>query len=71
MAVMMAMATVVMVTRSPPTIARVGVSSPVVLAICVRIELGAPAWIGDDVLRRRRTGKSGQNQQRRHAKQDR
>jgi len=62
MAAVMTMAPVVtMSRRSPPAIARVGVSAPVVLAICIRIELGAPAWIGNDVLRRRRAGKNGQD----------
>jgi hypothetical protein len=60
MAAVMTMAPVVTMSRLPPTIARVGVSAPVILAICVRIELGAPARIGNDVLRRRRAGKCGQ-----------
>jgi hypothetical protein len=51
MAAVMTMAPVVTMSRPPPAIARVGVSAAVVLAICVRIELGAPAWIGNDVLR--------------------
>jgi hypothetical protein len=42
MAAVMAMAAVVTMPGSLPAIARVGVSAPVVLAICVRIELGAP-----------------------------
>jgi len=61
MAAVMAIAPVVTMSGSPPTVARVGVSAPVVLAICVRIELGAPAGIGNDVLRQRRAGKSGQD----------
>jgi len=68
MAAMMTMAPVVTMSRSPPTIARVGVPAPVVLAIGVRIELGAPARISDDVLRGRRAGKCGQENS---AKQDR
>lgn len=60
MAAVITMAPVVTMSRSPPTIARVGVSAPVVLAICVRIELGAPARISNYVLRRRRAGKCGQ-----------
>jgi hypothetical protein len=59
MAAVMAMAAVVTMPGSLPAIARVGVSAPVVLAICVGIELGTPAWIGNDVLRQRRAGKSG------------
>jgi hypothetical protein len=51
MAAVMAMAAVVTMPGSLPAIARVGVSAPVVLAICVRIELGAPPGIGNDVLR--------------------
>jgi hypothetical protein len=57
MAAVMPMAPMVTMSRSPPAIARVGVSAPVVLAIGVRVELGAPARIGNDVLRRRRAGK--------------
>ena len=53
----MTMAPVIAMSRSPPAIARVGISAPVVQAICVRIELGAPARISNDVLRRRRAGK--------------
>ena len=60
MAAVMTMAPVMTVSPSLPTIARVGISAPVVLAICVRIELRAPARIGDDVLRRRRAGRCGQ-----------
>ena len=51
MAAVMAMAAVVTRPGSLPAIARVGVSAPVVLAICVRIELGAPPGIGNHVLR--------------------
>jgi hypothetical protein len=69
MAAVMTMAPVVTMSRSPPAIARVGVSAPVVLAIGVRIELGAPARIGNDVLRRSRTGKCGQECQGNRAKQ--
>jgi len=62
MAAVMTMAPMVtMSRRSPPAIARVGVSAPVVLAIGVRIELRAPARIGNDVLRRRRAGKCGED----------
>ena len=57
----MTMAPVVTMSRSPPAIARVGVSAPVVLAICVRIKLGALARISDYVLRRRRAGTCGWN----------
>jgi hypothetical protein len=44
---------------SPPTVAGVGVTGAVVLAICIRIELGAPARIVDYMLRRGRGGKRG------------
>src|ERR1700704_1257953 len=44
----------------PPTVARVRVTRAVVLTVCVRIKLGAPARIVDDVLRRGRAGKRGQ-----------
>ena len=60
MAAVMTVAPVVAMSRSPPAIARVGISAPVVLAIRVRVELGAVARITDDVLRRRRAGKRGQ-----------
>jgi len=60
MAAVMPMAPVVTMSRPLPAIARVGVSAPVVLAICVRIELGTLARISDYVLRRRRAGKRGQ-----------
>ena len=43
-----------------PTVARVGVAGAVILAVCIRIELGAPARIVNDVLRRGRSGKYGQ-----------
>src|SRR5437899_8167923 len=59
MAAVMTMAPVVTMSRPPPAVARVGISAPVVLAICVRIELGALARISNDVLRRRRAGKCG------------
>jgi hypothetical protein len=58
MAAVMTMAPVTM-SRSLPAIARVGVSAPIVLAICVRVELGALARISDYMLRRRRAGKRG------------
>jgi len=61
MAAVMAMAPVVTMSGSLPAIARIRVSAPIVLAICVRIELGAPPGIGNDVLRGRRAGKSGQD----------
>jgi hypothetical protein len=61
MAAVMAMAPIVTMSGSLPAIARVGVSTPVILAICVRIELGAPPGIGNHVLRGRRAGKSGQD----------
>ena len=57
---MMSMVPVVTMSCSPPTIARVGISAPVVLAVCVRIELCAPARIGNDVLRRRRPAEGEQ-----------
>ena len=62
MASVMTLSPVVMtVTRiaigSPPTVARVRVTGSVILAVCIRIELGAPAWIVNYVLRRGRAGK--------------
>jgi hypothetical protein len=60
MAAVMPMAPIVTMSGPPPAIARVGISAPVVLAIGVRIKLGASARIGNDVLRRRRAGKHGQ-----------
>ena len=44
---------------SPPTVAGVRVAGTVILAICVRIELGAPGRIVDYMLRCGRTGKRG------------
>ena len=44
----------------PPAVARIGIARTVVLAIRIRIELGAPAWIGDDVLGRCRIGRQRQ-----------
>ena len=54
--------------RTPPTVADVGVAGAVVLAICVRIELGAPARISNYMLRHGRAGKRGQQDN--SAKQD-
>ncbi len=56
----MTMAPVVTMTPiticSAPTVARVRVTGAVILAVCVWIELGAPARIVNYVLRRGRSG---------------
>jgi hypothetical protein len=57
MAAVMTMTPIIM--SSPPTVARVGVTGPVIQAVCIRIELGAPARIVNYVLRRGRGGKRG------------
>jgi hypothetical protein len=51
---------VMTISRSSPAIARIGIAVPIVLAIGIREMLGAPARIGDYVLRRCRIDRTGQ-----------
>jgi hypothetical protein len=60
-----------MIIPSSPTVARVGITGPVILTVCIRIELGAPTRIVNYVLRRGRGDNRGQQRDSAHDRQSR